>query len=205
MVLQQTKNRVQKMLSHTVLKACRKCLPYEDQLSVKGILEIILDKNEIILFQIKDTILKSKCDDLTTAVLDDECIPKGAEMIVTEKFTRKSPKKTLIVTKKKRGSQRTVKTTISLKEDDKYGMDESTDENENENENDAAKSFPNLYSQCTGKQEALSYEKIKKEVANDTTEVQEHGVSEEVKVKVELQHLEMESDEPDSTVHMEVR
>ncbi len=62
MVLQES--LVQTVLTKTILMTCGKTLSYNEQFSVEGSLQITVDKNEIILIEVKDTVLKWDLDNL---------------------------------------------------------------------------------------------------------------------------------------------
>ncbi len=58
MVLSQVEGIMRKMLSDTILALCRNTLPYSGEFSVEGLLGITLDKKEIFLININETIHK---------------------------------------------------------------------------------------------------------------------------------------------------
>ncbi len=59
MVLQEPEKMVQAALSDIILTGCRKTLTYDIEFSVEGMLHIVVDKKEVFLVNLKETILKS--------------------------------------------------------------------------------------------------------------------------------------------------
>ncbi len=74
MVLQETETMVQTVLSDTILTACRKTLTYHTEFSVEGMLHIVVDKKEVFLVNLKETIHKDE-----ESSEDDKLAPETKE------------------------------------------------------------------------------------------------------------------------------
>ncbi len=200
MVLQETEAMVQTVLADTILTACRKNLPYDEEFSVEGMLHITLDKKEIILVNIKNTILKADEKDLSHLKEETPDVP----------LEKKSSVKT-----RKRGRPRKSKTKVKYYgSDDEDNVDDDDDDDDNDNDNVNAGAdvddydvdtdefsplkeedepqFPNLYSQMyTGdeKDDEEPSPKIKEEPTGDNVEGEMLGTAE---TTAQLQQLAMQ-------------
>ncbi len=58
MVLEETRTVINSMLTQSILTVCRKAVPYDQEFSVEGRLHITIDKKDVVLVNVKDTVHK---------------------------------------------------------------------------------------------------------------------------------------------------